>query len=189
MQFRLSYRGTLQSTQNRGRLQEIHEIRRIFHPQMQELWTLPPLVEWRDWSLDADDPHNRFRTTTRLSRGAFVFCPLVCPKLHLTARLDILLLRGVAPGRLFKGGDIDNKIKMLLDALRMPSLDEIKSAPLQAQGAEMPLFTLLHDDDLVTGLSVQTDYLLHARDRNEVLLIIEVNLAASRPMAFHEGLV
>jgi hypothetical protein len=78
------------------------------------------------------------------------------------------------------GGDIDNRVKVLFDGLRMPkSAAEIGGfAP---EPDEDPFFCLLEDDSLITEVSVTTDRLLIpmvAGDRvNDVLLILHVTVA------------
>jgi hypothetical protein len=58
----------------------------------------------------------------RFSRCGFRFVPLVNEHMgHVTCSLDILFLRRDHPGGLVSNtGDIDNRIKVLFDALRMP---------------------------------------------------------------------
>jgi hypothetical protein len=90
---------------------------------------------------------------------------------------------------MYKDGDIDNRIKGMLDALRMPSKSEIGSANLSPQQGEAPFFTLLEDDALVTSPSVETDYLLEPGRKDDVLLLLDVKVEASSPMPFHWGLV
>jgi hypothetical protein len=90
--------------------------------------------------------------------GAYDFASVVHSTIDLVADLTIIFLRPEPPGAIFtQGGDIDNRIKTLLDALKMP--DEPQDMP---QGAlpsadEHPLFCLLEDDNLITGLNIKTD--------------------------------
>ncbi len=57
-----------------------------------------------------------------------------------------------------QGGDIDNRVKTLFDALRVPDEKQIEKF-VPAEG-EVPFFCLLQDDVLVTGFSVKTERLL-----------------------------
>jgi len=77
----------------------------------------------------------------------------------LVCRLDILFLRRSPPGEIVKhGGDLDNRLKTLFDALRVP--DSIGDN-WQPEGSETPLFfCLLKDDALITEVNVSTDMLL-----------------------------
>jgi hypothetical protein len=95
----------------------------------------------------------------------------------LGCALDILFLRRDEPGGVVKhGGDIDNRIKVLFDGLRMPdSTAELGGLPIDVD--ENPFFCLLEDDRLITEVNITTDKLLLPRDTtehiHEVLLIIK----------------
>jgi hypothetical protein len=95
--------------------------------------------------------------------------------------------RGVPGHLLIPGGDIDNRLKTLLDALRVPhSKDEVIGSP---EAHEEPyFFCLLEDDALVTRISVTTDRFLKplnadiSHPQNEVLLVIQVTGKAAEPL-------
>jgi hypothetical protein len=111
------------------------------------------------------------------TREQFRFVPLVAKRLKLVCFLDITFLRREAPGQLIKyGGDIDNRIKTLLDSLRVPEAGEIKS--LTPDVTENPFYCLLEDDSLVTGFQVKTERLLEpssgAGRQSDVRLMITV---------------
>jgi hypothetical protein len=174
MRLRLTYRGQLLSGQ-KSNLAHIHEIRRSFHRQMRACWQLEPLSHQP--ALLNPTPSE---TCVIEARKQFVFAPLVSAKLSLTAELNVLFLRAAVPGHLYAGGDIDNRVKTLLDALRMPTLSEINSANLAPQSDEAPFFCLLQDDALVTSLAVTTDSFLDASDRDECLLVISAELHTTK---------
>jgi len=96
----------------------------------------------------------------------------------LVCGLEILFLRRDDPGALImKGGDIDNRIKTILDSLRIPeNCDEV--AGYYPMEGETPFFCLLESDSLVTDLNITTDRLLlpveEGERRNEVILVIKV---------------
>lgn len=77
------------------------------------------------------------------------------------------------------GGDLDNRIKTLLDALRKPSQTELPADDLPTPH-ELPFYCLLQDDALITTLSVTTDRLLAPAPPNDVELIILVDAHATR---------
>ena len=58
------------------------------------------------------------------------------------------------------GGDIDNRLKTLLDALAMPSQPNALPASATPDSGETPFFCVLEDDKLITKVSVQTYSLL-----------------------------
>jgi hypothetical protein len=93
--------------------------------------------------------------------GCFLFAPLISEKVNLLAELEVLLLRpGDAGGIVTKGGDIDNSLKTLFDALRRPdTLDELPKKAIPGED-ETPFFCLLDNDNLITGVTVLVDRLL-----------------------------
>jgi hypothetical protein len=76
---------------------------------------------------------------------------------------------------LFKNGDIDNRIKTLLDGLRAPQqLTEIPDGAVPAEGEE-PFYCLMSDDVVIRGFSVKSDQLLVPSDssaRNEYARVV-----------------
>ena len=86
------------------------------------------------------------------------------------------------------GGDIDNRIKVLFDGLKMPeTVSDLGGLPLESD--ENPFFCLLEDDSLITSVTITTDRLLLERDseekRNDVYLIIHVTVL--NPSALFAG--
>lgn len=91
----------------------------------------------------------------------YSFVPLVREQMSLQCNLDILLLRRDMPGGVLHAGDIDNRIKTLIDGLRMPkSVNELSPAYSQPSFGEDPFYVLMEEDKLVSGFSVETDLLL-----------------------------
>lgn len=158
-----------------GSVKHKHTIRREFHKQLQQLWKLEPLSGHATQGFLSDSPPaGELSIIQRV--GSFRFAPLVSGELHLKGELDITLLRPEAPGGIVgQGGDIDNRMKTLLDALRMPkSPGEIPCGEIQEPN-EDPFFCLFEDDGLIRALSVGTDRLLRLGiGPSEVVLIIRV---------------
>lgn len=182
MKFRLYYRGPLKAN---GSKQDKHEIRRKFHDQLKNLWSQKPLnPEFTRYIKEKVEPHE-LGIIKRI--GKFRFVPLVCEALRTIADLDIIFLRPEEPGCIVtKGGDIDNRIKTLLDALRMPKdMNEIYQDP----DSPDPFFCLLEDDALVTHLSVTTDRLLDFTNEGEVILLITVTVRVSQTIWANLSLV
>jgi len=103
------------------------------------------------------------------------FVPLVCKKLDLVAELNITMLRTDAPGNIIsQGGDIDNRIKTLLDALSVPDTNQVKKFKEDCTILN-PVNCLLEDDSLITKLSISTSRLLNRFENNsDVILLIGV---------------
>jgi hypothetical protein len=168
MEFRLVYEGPLRAN---GAASEKQTLRRHFHPQLQRLWNQQPLKEHEADSVHsiptARPPPGERPGLLHAVRG-FDFVPLVTTRWHLVTELDVLFLRPQPPGSLIvHGGDIDTRMKTLLDALQMPHPNQVSNEDRPAE-AERPFFCLLENDALVTKLSVTTDQLLMPPDDTRV---------------------
>ena len=130
MEFRLIYRGILPA-QNSGnsRVKDKHAIRRQFHPQLRELWKQNQILSryffagHHDHSRSGSDPTTGIEIMSRkFARCGYQFLPLIGTQFGTACSLDILFLRRDSPGSfIVSGGDIDNRIKTLFDALRVPA--------------------------------------------------------------------
>lgn len=169
MEFTLYYRGPLKA--NRG-AKEKHLLRKHFHRQLKVLWQQKPLINFQKLF----DPAYEDQSLNILKEmGGFKFAPLVSEKVSLVAELNISLLRPEPPGSIvLRSGDIDNRLKTLLDGLKVPNPGALPVKEKPASDEE-PFFCLLEDDSLITRLSVKTDRLLEPDvDPNEAIIQIHV---------------
>jgi hypothetical protein len=173
MEFRLIYEGPLRG--QGAKSAHKWEIRRALHPQLERLWQTRPLVDAAPALLAR--PAQPGRVSVIVEKGGRLFAPLVTQRLNLYAEISVLLFRQQPRGTLITdGGDIDNRLKTLLDGLRVPhgSLEgqaEDASAP-----DPTPFFCLLEDDSLVTKVSVESEQLLRPAAPDEVVAIISVHV-------------
>ena len=174
MEFRLVYGGLLYgASRTDTRSSHKNDVRKVFHQQLKHLWNVAPkLREWmmgNPWKevLKARDylaKYHKFNGTSMV--------PLVTDGLGVGLKLDILMLRPDQPGMtLMQSGDIDNRLKTIFDALRLPQIGEVFDA-----GGEEPFFCLMQNDSTVNHVAVTTDLLLGDVDVNEVRLIITVTI-------------
>jgi hypothetical protein len=176
MQFRLLYEGPIAPRQ-RINVGDIHTIRMALHPQLQTLWRYKPLSHIA-YHLREIAPPGEVAIFERSNN--VLFSPLVTQKNHLACELNITFLRQQPPGQLLgEGGDIDNRLKTLLDALRMPNTAEAKQAQIDIRPDDDPIHCLLQDDALVTKVSVETDRLLRPADQFDLVAIIQVRVLMS----------
>jgi len=206
VEFRLIYQGPLPAERDDGRRESArawdkHKLRKHFHPQLRELWQqhpdlrrqaqtkflrilAPPYgvrVEYasspdqmgaKTWIEHIADDH--------ITCNGNRFVPLVSEAGGFTCSLNILFLRRDNPGSLIRhGGDIDSRIKVLFDGLKMPKqVSELGGWQVDAD--ENPFFVLLEDDKLVTNVTVTTDRLITPQkaneDANDVLLVTHVTV-------------
>jgi len=204
MRFRLLYDGRLLgASRSDTRAPHKHEIRRELSPQLKRLWeTDPNLFQvlrtmGNYWLSDHPEDKETLPSTDdgvrqslrefglrywahKWERGSHGFIPLVTQDMELRCSLDILFLRPEAPGMLIRGADLDNRLKTLFDALRLPAnLDEMGGS---IQAGE-PTYCLLEDDRLISEIKVTADHLLllpkeESSHSNDVFLVIEVSLFA-----------
>lgn len=206
MRFRLYYEGPLRATQgepfgdqkNPLALHK-HTIRRNFHRQLKELWTTDRFLSTAklDWNSDlampvqdakfarwaGDEPMGPMVdvVASRYQQFGYRFVPLVREEDSLLCSLRILFLRRDPPGSVISAGDIDNRLKTLIDALRLPTSGRELAGSETPQAGEDPFFCLLRDDKQVTHLEVETDNLLEPltqedADRSKVRVMISVEL-------------
>ena len=101
--------------------------------------------------------------------------------------IDILFLRRDQHPLILRGGDIDNRLKTLFDAFRVPDKKgKLKCDP--AEG-EDPFFVLLQDDKLISEVRIDTDNILLLPDNakpnsKDVFLVINVRLVPKERKAF-----
>jgi hypothetical protein len=206
MKFRLIYSGTVRPTQRDPINDERdplavhkHIIRREFHKQLKELWATNRFLSTESVAVNSGRgqgvPVNAVRSLEagpRVSLAEYVasryceygyhFVPLVREENSLLCSLDILFLRRDIPGSAIQAGDIDNRIKTLIDALRRPrNAKELVGSEIPASD-ETPFFCLLEDDSQVSKLTVETDTLLSLptgdaeKDGRQAMLVITVEL-------------
>lgn len=170
MRFVLHYRGSLRSN---GGPQHKHEIRQVFHRQLIELWKTEALHQAR-YLHQPRSADNEFSSLRPLP--PFVFVPLLTAELLVVAELEITVMRPEPPGKLItQGGDIDNRLKTLFDALTMPRQPNALPPGASPSLEETPFFCLLEDDNLITSVAVRTEQLLEpVNDTSEVDLSIRV---------------
>ena len=212
MKFTLVYEGELKANGNPTKKQAIRD---KLHPQLVNLWDTHPcmlaLKGRRYVSIDpgghmwfeshhhvpipkasppqdgifpelGDVPSPHIDLLEPVVRKGCSFTPLVRERTALKCALKITFLRQEEPGRVYQGGDIDNRLKTLLDALAVPQHDE------QVIPRDTEIFCLLEDDNLITGLDVQTQRLLGRSDatKHEVHLLIEVDVRVTNPRGYNQ---
>jgi len=164
---------------------EKQNIRKFFHPQLKELWNTNKLLSTtkipkggRQVAIPIDANHGGFSfyssskmvaseerplvdyVADQYPQFGYKFVPLVREKWTLACGLEILFLRRDPPGSLWTAGDIDNRVKTLIDGLRMPKCVAELGDYKDPAADETPFFCLLEEDKSVTALTVETDTLL-----------------------------
>lgn len=192
MKFRLVYEGELRSNQRRpmdGQFDKlaVHKqaIRKKFHLQLKHLWETNEFlsshrVYAQDYGIDVTagttslplgiDESERISlidaVASQHAEQSYRFVPLVRKAWGLSCSLNILFLRHDPPGSVYHAGDLDNRMKTLIDALRKPDgPNELRGNESPGEG-EDPFFCLLEDDRLIAGLNVESDRYLYPPSGN-----------------------
>ncbi|MGB8681568.1 MAG: hypothetical protein WCD12_01670 [Candidatus Binatus sp.] len=189
VRFTLTYDGPLPSGGNSSHLPIKQRIRQTLHPQIRSVWRNHPAFDEDELLKAMVENEDRF-----INRGRFTFIPIVRRYLHLFCEIDILLLRREAPGAIVHRGDLDNRLKILFDALRAPNdpselkglrypRPKGKAVKLDGHVYPPPFFCLLEDDALITGVKVDTAQLFEPLKRgteNHVRLVMRVSVKLSK---------
>ena len=176
MEVSLFYRGPLKAN---GNLRQKQALRMHFAPQLERALESTP-----QHRLNPGLTHQRFATDAPVSDGRWKFLPIASrdPLSRALTRplvsLDILLLRPGALGNILSGGgDIDNRLKTLFDALQTPTPDQLRDLPGPGAGFS-DVYCLMSDDKQIRSVSVRTQQLLDVpQDSREVVLVIEARIA------------
>lgn len=182
-----------------------HVIRRAFHSQIKQLWKsnsqlmrlatgrgISDLPEGGNLNDEATGEAARLAFFNRIGnlyqRGNHRFVPLIEQSLCLRVSIDILFLRRDQHPLIKQGGDIDNRLKTLFDAFRVPDTTAgLGGVPSED---EDPFFVLLQDDKLISEIKVNTDNLLMLPQKNvidakDAFLVIDVKLKPTDINAWH----
>lgn len=171
MEFRLTYDGELPSSATSDGVRLIkHQIRQYLHPQLKDLWARDPGLGMIMQNIRNPDYAKGFPNIVPYGnipkkQGNFEFIPLVSDALKIVCHLDLLFMRNDPPGSLITkpkdiyGGDLDNRLKIFLDALRYPK-EPNEITNIEPKSDEHPFFCLLEDDSLITRFAVESDTLL-----------------------------
>lgn len=209
MRFRLTYEGPLGSSQgdarggqNDRKAAQKQAIRKALHPQLRELWrTNKFLKEFRvfngtliqthvsqvaqhgaPFNTSVERPSQSLAefTADQYHEFGYKWVPLVREEWDLSCALDILFLRRDPPGSVISAGDLDNRLKTLVDGLRKPKNQGELGGRNTPDADEDPFYCLLEEDKDISAFSVESDTLLdpieHTKDLSWARVIITVEI-------------
>jgi hypothetical protein len=158
----LEYKGELPSGQN-GHSDAKQELRRVFSSQLRLKWRDSPQLSFWDqstfpyatrgqWHYESPEDVNPFYKVNVCGYDAM---PLITWHNQLGCSLEITVIGDTrSAAAIINAGDLDNRLKVLFDGLRMPHGPKEVPAPMFGNGAE-PMFCLLEDDSLIQKFSVE----------------------------------
>lgn len=184
MEFCLHYYGTLKSRDNASGK---HQIRQQLHPQIRSVCLSEQFSNMFDEFNDTskhDEPH----MFSDIGGKRFWF--LICEGWKTIVDLNITILLPHAVGAIVhNGGDIDNRIKTLFDALRIPAVKSEIPSNDSFNYKKEGMFCLLQDDKLINRVSI-TSYQDHEPiDTDSVRCFIEVRTKITQALVGNLGLV
>jgi hypothetical protein len=115
------------------------------------------------------------------------FRPLIRESYALHCGLSIRFLRKESPGKVYQGGDLDGRMKTLLDALAMPQHFEQILEKDSTQHS--PIYCLLEDDSMISGLDVESERLLgdQSNQKDWVKLTVEVDVRVRQATVYNQS--
>jgi hypothetical protein len=211
MKFTLTFDGFLPPSANKPKNEDKWTIRNQLSPQFKDLWSSHPAlieveanrhfpktggttlrqthhlypgpIEVAEWTASSK-PSEILDLCEPIEKHGAWFRPLIRESYALHCGLKIIFLRQEPPGKVYQGGDIDGRIKTLLDGLTMP---QHKEQVLATASKMDPIYCLLEDDSLVSGLDVESERLLTDKHNsvNFVRLIIQVDVRVKRAIIYN----
>ena len=166
----LTYEGPLPGRRADSSLRVKNELRRHFHEQLLEFCRHDRLY-FNNWVMPSP-------TSVGTSFNGIQFVPLVM-KGAFVCDLWIELLRRDMPGTIFSGGDLDARLKTLLDGLRLPlSAQEVHGFSATGDPDKDRCLCLLADDSLITKVEIATHRLLRSARPGEQSTDVEIRIRA-----------
>lgn len=181
-------------------------IRRDFSIQIAHLWQTDPMLhaalqhsggyfadaQLQDKKVANISPWEAF---WRVPTCGYLASAIVTRQNGLLCELDVELWRREAPGAILHSGgqtpDLDNRLKTLFDALRIPLCDSDVPGNMWGSGQE-ELDCLLEDDGLISKLTIDTKKWSRPPAANEnpdaVKIIVNAHIYRFRPESSTETL-
>ena len=185
MRFSLKYEGRLKASRDGGesRVAEKNRLRWHFHNQLavlMERGDFSRLPEYQKFQPDPNKPTfiNFNALPDFQDFNGVVFEPLIHRNYRVACALRIRIDRNERPGAIFqRDGDLDNRMKTLFDALRMPR-SENEALPDADRPNEKHCICLFEDDSMITSFAVETHASLEAIPKGHIKLNIDVEISA-----------
>ena len=178
MEFCLHYYGKLKSRDNAtGK----HAIRCALHEQVKSLCASEQFAN--TFKEDIEGTRKSEENSMFIEHGEKRYWFLISEYLATVVDLNITILVPHEVGRIIQnGGDIDNRVKTLFDALRVPAAaSEVPSSDSFDYGSG-GMYCLLQDDRLINRVSIRS-YRDHAPlDADSVRCLIEVETKITKAL-------
>ena len=171
MEFCLHYYGTIKSNDCvKGK----HLIRKELHKQMKSICSTHPFAQV--FAKDKEERRKPQEKPMFIEMKGHRYWFLISQYLKTVVDLSITFLFPYEVGAIFtQGGDIDNRLKTLFDALRIPqNTDEIPPDD-DFDYSDDGMYCLLEDDKLINGVQINVFQDHDPLDKNSCKVLIKVN--------------
>lgn len=205
MEITLTYGGPLPACQGEDKhTEQKHHIRTVFSRQLEQKFKREPtLIQWTTEQLpraqiesgrvELKTIHRHHSCFYEVETCGFLGVPLVTSFNGLACHLDIEVFRRSRPGGVMaggdRGGDIDNRLKPLLDALALPVRPNQVPGSLWGKGER--LYCLLEDDALVSRLTIDLqrwdEEPATPAQEDHVQLRVRATIKPYEPRLYHVG--
>lgn len=144
----------------------VWEMRSAFDHQLSKLWAKSPFEQLNDWY---QDRHQKRVPQISKPIGETDFVPFYGRPVGIGVALKVTLLTGIpVQKKVVEAGDLDNRFKRVIDALRIPKQQEIpNSVTLKSR-----FLCLLADDDVVSRIDAETGVYLSSDDPQHSFVIV-----------------
>jgi hypothetical protein len=182
MRFRLVVRGTVPSEDRKPAVEAKQRIRRELHPQLRALWQQHQLLK-EAWIPNSSGQRPIDAVADNFECYGYRFVPLLQKRSQMACALSIVMLARDEPHRVFSEcGDLDNRVKTLIDGLRMPRQKPELDRD-QPDADQNPFFCLMENDDVITSCDVTIDRLLipvaSGEVPRDVIALIDVDIKSN----------
>ncbi len=205
MEIMLTYHGPLPACQDEQKHTDQKQIIRWHFSQQlaNKFQREPTLVQWAQQGMpEATIVNGRVQLPIvdqhehcfyEVQTCGFVGTAIVASHNGLGCQLDIEICRREKPGGVLaggnKGGDIDNRLKPLLDALALPLRPNQVPASMHGNGRR--LYCLLEDDSLVSRLSIDIqrwdEEPKSPAEADHVYVRVKATIQPVEPRVYHAG--
>jgi hypothetical protein len=144
------------------------------------------VIDFGSVAVDPGEERDILDLCAPIERHGAWFRPLVRETHALHCGLKIRFLRKEPPGKIYQGGDIDGRIKTLIDALAMPQYaEQIVEKNTEAEA----IYCLMEDDSMVSGFEIESERLLGDQNNSAdfARLTIEVDVRVRQATIYNQS--
>lgn len=168
MDFFLTYQGRVKSSKD---VQMTNDFRKSFSKQLMRMKDDPRLTDWIE---ELSNPKDEIKGARNFNSIDFV--PFFGISSRTTVELQITMLSGLAAKSPINSGDLDNRMKRIIDGLRCPQ--QQNEVPVDSIFENNRCFCLMSDDSILTNLRMEIYPNLSSKTEHETFVMIKIKVRA-----------